>query len=62
MPNYKFKNEQKFKTKGNEDSYLDTFEAGNLNEDPFSPTKLGGTTNVIKRFLGFDYKKKKKDK
>ncbi len=63
MPNFTFKEERKIKTRGNkdrEDSYFDTFEAGNLNEDPFAPIKLGGTTNVIRRFLGMDYKKKKR--
>lgn len=63
MPNYEFKKEQKFKTKGNEDSYIDTFRAGNkiTKEDPFAPIKLGGTTNVIKRLLGLDYKKRKRN-
>tara|TARA_Y100001963_G_scaffold9562_1_gene12273 strand:+ start:57 stop:254 length:198 start_codon:yes stop_codon:yes gene_type:complete len=63
MPNFTFKEEKKIMTRGNkdrEDSYFDTFEAGNLNEDPFAPTKLGGTTNVIRRLLGMDYKKKKR--
>jgi|TARA_Y100000361_G_C11075950_1_gene298262 hypothetical protein len=64
MPNYEFRKEKKFKTKNNKDSYIDTFRVGNkiTKEDPFAPLKLGGTTNVIKRLLGFDYKKRKRNK
>jgi len=64
MPNYEFKKEQKFKTKKNKDSYIDTFLVGNriTKEDPFAPIKLGGTRNVIKRLMGFDYKKRKRNK
>ena len=65
MPNFTFKEEKKIMTKGNrnrEDSYFDTFEAGNLNEDPYAPLKLGGTTNVLKRLLGFGYRRKNRDK
>ena len=42
-----------------EESYSDTFMAGNRAtvDDPLAPIKLGGTTNVIKRVLGMDYKK-----
>ena len=47
-----------------EESYGDTFMAGNRAtvDDPFAPIKLGGTTNVIKRVLGMEYKKLSKTK
>lgn len=42
-----------------EESYGETFMAGNRTtvDDPLAPIKLGGTTNVLKRVLGMDYKK-----
>jgi len=62
MPNFEFKKGTKYQTKGNKDNkdnYFDTFEVGNLNnKDPYSPLKLGGTVNIIKRLLGLEYEKK----
>ena len=47
------------KVEQDEESYIETFMAGNrqTKEDPMAPIKLGGTTNVLKRVLGMDYKK-----
>jgi hypothetical protein len=49
------------KVEQDEESYGQTFMAGNRTtvDDPLASIKLGGTTNVLKRVLGMDYKKLK---